>query len=55
MEDEIKEIQSAEEFAGKLKAVKRKMGKELLSDDDLFVLACEKIARTYTYEEKGYQ
>jgi hypothetical protein len=34
--------------------VKEKLGTTLLSDDDILVLACAEIARTYSREEKGY-
>ena len=34
--------------------VKEKVGKKLLNDDDILVLACAEIARTYSREEKGY-
>ena len=49
-----KEIESEESFVEKLKVVKKKIGKELLTDDDLFIMMCEKILRSYTFEEKGY-
>jgi uncharacterized membrane-anchored protein YjiN (DUF445 family) len=55
MDKRIKEIESEESFAEKLKEVKKKVGKELLTDDDLFIMICEKILRTYTFEEKGYK
>jgi len=55
MNKETKEIESAEMFAENLKEVKKKIGKELLTDDDIFCLLCEKIMRTYTFEEKGYK
>jgi hypothetical protein len=34
--------------------VKEKIGTRPLSDDEILVLACEEIARTYSREEKGY-
>ncbi len=55
MNKKIKEIESAESFAERLKEVKKKVGKELLTDDDLFIMICEKIFHTYTFEEKGYK
>ncbi len=55
MDKEIQEITSAESFKENCKKVKRKIGKEPLTDDDLFILLCKKIMRTYTFEEKGYQ
>jgi len=55
MDKKILEIESAESFTEKLKAVKKKVGKELLNDDDLFIMMCEKIMRSYTFEEKGYK
>ena len=35
--------------------VKEKLGVRQLTDDDLIVLACAEIARTYGREEKGYR
>lgn len=55
MENEIKEIESAESFTKELNAIQNKVGKEMLSDNDLFILTCEKLLRTYTFEEKGYK
>jgi hypothetical protein len=37
-----------------LAKIKEKTGVSLLSNDDILVLACAELARTYTYEEKGY-
>jgi hypothetical protein len=34
--------------------VKEKAGRILLTDDDILVLACAEIARTYGRDEKGY-
>jgi hypothetical protein len=33
---------------------KEKIGVRQLTDDDILVLACAEIARTYSREEKGY-
>ncbi len=33
---------------------KGKIGKELLTDEDILALTAESIAHTYTFEEKGY-
>jgi hypothetical protein len=33
---------------------KEKIGTRPLSDNEILVLACEEIARTYSREEKGY-
>ena len=55
MDKKIIEIESAESFTEKLKEVKKKVGKELLTDDDLFIMICEKILHSYTFEEKGYK
>jgi hypothetical protein len=51
---EIQEIESHEAFQNEVKKAQEKLGREMLSDNDLFVLTCEKIVRTYTFEEKGY-
>lgn len=37
-----------------LAKVKAKTGACALADDDVIILACAEIARTHTYEEKGY-
>jgi hypothetical protein len=34
--------------------VKKRLGSSPLTDDDILVLACDEIARTYSREEKGY-
>jgi hypothetical protein len=41
-------------LAQEIVAVKAKTGVLLLTDEDVLALACAEIARTYTYEEKGY-
>jgi hypothetical protein len=43
------------EFLKAVDIITRKMGKKLLSDDDIILLACEEISRTVTHEEKNYQ
>lgn len=55
MKNEIKEIESTESFTKELKDIQKKVGKKMLTDDDLFILTCEKLLRTYTFEEKGYK
>ncbi len=55
MKDKIKQITSAESFTEELKKVQKKIGKEKLSDNELFILTCDKILRSYTFEEKGYK
>lgn len=55
MKNEIKEIESTESFTEELKTARKKVGKKMLSDNDLFLLTCEKLLRTYTFEEKGYR
>lgn len=55
MEGKIEEIESVESFSKKLHVVQKKIGKEILSDNDIFILTCEKLMRTYTFEEKGYK
>ncbi len=55
MKNDLKTIESAEAFAKELKRVQKKAGKEKLTDNDLFILTCEKILHTYTFEEKGYK
>jgi hypothetical protein len=42
-------------FLKSVDAITRKMGKKPLDDDDLILLACEEISRTFTHEEKKYQ
>ncbi|MBN1128352.1 MAG: hypothetical protein JXA71_05165 [Chitinispirillaceae bacterium] len=42
-------------FLQSVDAVSRKMGKTLLQDHDLVLIACEEISRTVTHEEKNYQ
>ncbi len=55
MNDIIKEITSVEAFTEELKKVQKKIGREKLTENELFILTCEKILRSFTYEEKGYK
>jgi hypothetical protein len=41
-------------LAASVNEVAARFGKKILSDDDLLIYACGCIARTYTFEEKGY-
>ena len=50
----IMQMNDTDDFANALTRVEGKMGKDLLTDDDLIVLACREIARTYTRDEKNY-
>jgi hypothetical protein len=43
------------EFLKTVDRVKLAAGRTLLSDEQLLVLTCEEISRTYTHEEKNYQ
>ncbi|MBD3346222.1 MAG: hypothetical protein GF401_14290 [Chitinivibrionales bacterium] len=43
------------EFERMLAEARCKLDKEMLTDEDLLVLAAAEIARTYTYGEKGYK
>ena len=45
---------SSETLQQAIEKVKENMGKRPLSDDEILLLACEEIARTYGREEKGY-
>jgi hypothetical protein len=47
-------VRTGRDFAGAVRVSQDKCGREALSEEDLLVLACEAISRTYTYEEKGY-
>jgi hypothetical protein len=42
------------EFVDQSGRIREKCGTELLSDDELLLLACEEISRTTTYRELGY-
>ena len=46
--------QDPETLAQAVCVIGNKTGKEKLTDDDLLILACAEIARTYTRDEKGY-
>lgn len=54
MEKEINKIVSFEYFSNRQKEVAEKVGKKELNYDDLFILLCEKILISYSYEEKKY-
>jgi hypothetical protein len=41
-------------FLRLIKETKEQAGRVLLTDDNLLVLACEEISRTFTREEKHY-
>jgi hypothetical protein len=42
------------EFLRRTEAVRQKSGRQLLDDNDLLLLACEEISRTFTREEIRY-
>lgn len=46
--------ESAESLQQAFEKVKEKIGVRQLTDDDILVLACAEIARSYSREEKGY-
>lgn len=48
-------VRSREEFKERAKEGQDKIGEKMLDDNDLFVMTCQKIARTHTFEEKGYK
>ena len=50
----IKPILSYNYFKKRKKEVENKLGNEILTDDDLFILACDKLFHSYTYEEIDY-
>lgn len=47
-------IESEALYKERLENVRKRTGKEILNDDDIFVLVCEELLHTYTYKEKGY-
>jgi hypothetical protein len=47
-------MSETEDFQKTLARAREKTGKALLTDDDLLVLACREIAKTYTRDEKNY-
>lgn len=53
MSDKLENKEST--FVKAITEVNNKVGKEYLTDKDLILLASQSIARTYTYEEKGYK
>ncbi|NLG18699.1 MAG: hypothetical protein GX556_15325 [Fibrobacter sp.] len=44
----------SDDFIRVVEAVRKKEGNQLLTDDDLIILAAEEISRTFTHEEKNY-
>ncbi|MGD9201713.1 MAG: hypothetical protein PVI26_09135 [Chitinispirillia bacterium] len=54
MENETQKIVSIKYFSERRKEVVEKIGRKLLNDDDIFILMCEKLLKSYTYEEKKY-
>jgi hypothetical protein len=42
------------EFLRQAEAVRQKFARQLLEDNDLLLLACEEISRTFTREEMRY-
>jgi hypothetical protein len=47
-------MDSSETLRQAVEKVKEKLGVQPLSGDEILLLACEEIARTYGREEKGY-
>jgi hypothetical protein len=41
-------------FSRSVEAVENKIGKTLLSEEDLLMLSCREIAKSFTREEKDY-
>jgi hypothetical protein len=48
------QINDTDDFQKALASAEGKMGKTLLTDEDVLVLACREIAKTYTRDEKNY-
>jgi hypothetical protein len=42
-------------FVREVAAIKETLGRRPLTEDELIVLACEEISRTYTHDEKSYR
>jgi hypothetical protein len=42
-------------FLREVAAIKAAIGRRPLSEDEMVVLACEEISRTYTHDEKSYR
>jgi hypothetical protein len=42
------------EYQRALTRVEEKIGKTMLTDEDLLMLACREISKTYTRDEKNY-
>jgi uncharacterized protein YpuA (DUF1002 family) len=47
-------VDDSDDFRKTVAQVENKIGKTLLTDEDVIVLACREIARTYTLDEKNY-
>lgn len=45
----------AETLAQATERVQKTVGKRRLTDDEVVLLACAELARTYTRDEKGYR
>jgi hypothetical protein len=43
------------DFCAKVKSAQQKKGASLLSDEELLLLACDALSRTFTYDEKDYR
>jgi hypothetical protein len=43
-----------DDFLRTIETIEKKIGITLLSDNDLLVLACNEISKTYTRDEKDY-
>jgi hypothetical protein len=48
------QINDSDDFKKALASAEGKIGKTLLTDEDLLALACREIAKTYTRDEKNY-
>jgi hypothetical protein len=55
MPEKNESIDNLNDFNKNMKSIEEKTGKILLSDDDLLMLACREIAKTYTRDEKDYK
>jgi hypothetical protein len=49
------QIMNNETFDEKYEIVQKKIGVASLSDEELLIIACREISRTYTFDEKNYQ
>jgi hypothetical protein len=43
-----------DDFLRTIEAIQKKIGTTLLSDNDLLMLACYEISKSYTRDEKNY-